>query len=149
REAGYDTAAFVTNANVSQPFGFTRGFTTFQYLTEDPSSPSVYAPARALDDAVLAWLDDRHADRPFFVLAHASGPHAPYHPSDAFRARFAPPDPSSTVDLANPLRSIRRSTEPPSPADVRFLRALYEADVAELDAELGRFFAALAERGVL
>lgn len=38
RDAGYEIAAFVTNANVSPPFGFTRGFTTFRRSTRMCSS---------------------------------------------------------------------------------------------------------------
>lgn len=148
RDAGYDTAAFVTNANVSPPFGFTRGFTTYRYLSEDPRSDSVYVPARVLHDTVLEWLDTPRS-QPFFLWVHASDPHAPYRPSQEFRGRFVPATPPSTLDADNPLRRLRHHTTAPSADDLQYVHALYNAEVAQLDAELGRFFAALGERRLL
>jgi choline-sulfatase len=151
RDAGYDTAAFVTNVNVSSPFGLQRGFTTFRYLHEKPTTDTVYVPARVLDDEVFAWLATPR-ERPFFLWVQASDPHAPYRPSEPFATRFAPPEPASTLDPVSPLRSLRNlrgRSDLLNPANVERLRALYRAEVAELDAELGRFFTTLAERGLL
>jgi len=148
RDAGYDTAAFVTNANVSPPFGLQRGFATFRYLSENPATDSVYVPARILDDEVLAWLATPR-EQPFFLWVHASDPHAPYRPSERYAAAFVPDGAGTALDREHPLRNLRRRSRVPSDTELAELRGLYRADVAELDAELGRFFAALDSRGLL
>jgi arylsulfatase A-like enzyme len=145
---GYETKALVTNANVSEPFGFARGFARFDYLSEDADRAGVHVPARLLHDDVLAWLDTR-GRRPFFLYVHASDPHAPYHPSSAAAARFVRPGLASTIDPAAPLRGLHERRRSLTADDFEHLRSLYEAEVADLDAELGRLFDELAARGVL
>ncbi|MFW5868855.1 MAG: hypothetical protein ACOCX2_13615, partial [Armatimonadota bacterium] len=38
------------------------------------------------------WLDDRDADRPFFLFTIFSDPHATYNPPEHFREQFLPDD---------------------------------------------------------
>jgi arylsulfatase A-like enzyme len=147
-EAGYDTAAFVTNVNVTGPFGFKRGFATFQYLPEEPKSRHVYASAAALHDALLAWIGEPRA-RPFFVYAHASDPHAPYRPPSDTAARFVRPDAPASLNPADPMLGLRRRVKALSPDDAVYLRSLYDAEVAAFDAELGRLLDALGQDGLL
>ena len=145
--ADYETAAFVTNTNVAGAFGFDRGFGRYQMFAEDTETPDVYVSAARLHADVLAWLDARASPRPFFLYVHASDVHAPYRPSaDAHRrvvgAAGAPGD-------ADSLRErMERRPDALSPADVRALSDLYDAEVATWDAAFGAFWEALRRRGL-
>jgi arylsulfatase A-like enzyme len=142
---GYATGGFVTNVNVGEAFGFGRGFGTYRYLPEDPESESVYVPAGELHAEALRWLDARSG--PFLLYVHATDPHAPYRPSAEMASRFVPAALRSSLDGRAPLHRLLRHPESLGADDVQYLRALYEAEVAQLDAEIGRLLDALRARG--
>jgi arylsulfatase A-like enzyme len=140
--AGYRTAAFVGNANVSGKVGFRQGFERMRQKI----GPRDFAPA--LSAELLAWLDETAADpRPFFAYVHAIDPHGPYLPPEPFRSRFAPGVP---LDLGT-RRSLRRlesgevAAGPETPGQ---LRALYNGEVAANDEAFGRLRGELARRGL-
>jgi len=80
REAGYRTAAFVSNFGaVSRDAGFDQGFDSFEEV-KDPRTP--YARAEVVNRAVASWLarsarGDR-AGSPVFLYIHYLDPHLPY-----------------------------------------------------------------------
>jgi arylsulfatase A-like enzyme len=141
--AGYRTAAFVTNPNVTADFGFAQGFEDFEYLG------GVEVRAETVTDAVVRWLDEHGDDGPFFVYVHTIDPHAPYDPPPRFRRAFAPGVPASTVHQPNLLlpavRAGRLEVEEPLVAE---MLALYDAEIAANDAAFGYLLAALRERGL-
>jgi arylsulfatase A-like enzyme len=74
---GYETAGLVTNTNVASAFGFDQGFETYELLSED--TPQLgYVKADRLVARAIRWLENRPADRPFFLYLHANDPHDPY-----------------------------------------------------------------------
>jgi arylsulfatase A-like enzyme len=81
-DLGYETLAVITNSNVSETFGFDRGFDTFRYLREQVRdlNPEVHRLSDDVNTEFFAWLDDRETDRPFFAYLHTSDPYAPYTP---------------------------------------------------------------------
>jgi arylsulfatase A-like enzyme len=145
RAAGYDTAGFVTNTNVAAAFGFDRGFDRYEMLPEDADTPDVYVSAGRLHEAVLAWLDGRPADRPFFLYVHASDVHAPYRPSAEMERRFV--EAGSAGDAESLRDRMEERPDRLSSADVQALSALYDAEVATWDAAFGVFWEALRARG--
>lgn len=142
RDAGYRTAAFVTNPNVSESFGFDRGFEYFEFQHA--------IDGFALNTALFDW-HDRNADptRPLFLYVHAFDPHGPYEPPERFRRAFAG-DVAATV-AKNPRRMINLldGGYVPVTRDVLDdLIALYDAEIATADHAFAALLEGLAERGM-
>ncbi len=142
--AGYQTAAFVTNGNVSQDFGFDLGFDDFVYLGERDTR-EMHVQSDVVNDRVFTWIENRDGERPFFLYVHASDPHDPYAPRSPFRDRFVPAP-------RYPDRiTIRAMHERPPAADqtssiARDLSALYDAEIAFNDQHVGRLLDHLKAR---
>lgn len=150
-QGGYETVAFVTNANVSGRLGFARGFETWVELPEDHARPELHVPSRELVAAVQAWLARRSDTRPLFLYVHASDPHAPYTPEPALLARFA--SSGAPAPDVRTLRGERRPDGSPEPDASVFpasrLAALtdaYDAEIAQSDAGFGAVVDALDAR---
>lgn len=155
RSIGYRTASFHANPHVGVTSGLDRGF-------------EVCERQGVLDvGAAAAWLDEQGAD-PFFLYAHAMEPHDPYTPSPQHRRHFAPVSRETEQAVNQLLRDLRAAANvdrhqgrPPGTTDTtreqteasqRLLElrdaveALYDGDVREADANLGRMIDALRER---
>ena len=72
REAGYRTAAFHSNAQISAPYGFNRGFDIYKGPVWDPD----------VIKECSRWLSSTPS--PFFLYVHLIRLHAPYRPTDYF-----------------------------------------------------------------
>jgi arylsulfatase A-like enzyme len=129
--AGYATAAVVTNPNVTQHFDFDQGFDHFVRRLKTPSDE--------VNGFVAEWLDERPADRPFFLYVHTMDPHAPYEPVEPWRSRFAP-------DWAQMPRWEPRWRWPDEA--LPFLSALYDGEIAHNDASFGALLDDLRARGL-
>jgi len=89
RDAGYATAAFVSNVVLGRGRGFETGFDVY-----DDEAP-VQERNRAIHErlasqttaAALAWLATQR-EEPFFLWVHYQDPHGPYSPPPEFRGRF-------------------------------------------------------------
>ena len=92
KEAGYETAAFVSAFVLAKRFGLARGFDVYDDELQEERG------ARETTDRALAWLGKSH-EKPIFLWVHYFDPHYPYEPS-------------------------------------------YQAEVAAMDAQLGRLVAA-------
>ncbi len=84
RQAGFSTAAYTTNINISVRNNFHQGFDQFVQRAGD---------ADELCTGALEWLDGRQPGERFFLYLHILDPHAPYTPPEPFRGQFADPDP--------------------------------------------------------
>lgn len=148
RAAGYRTGGFVTNVNVGDRYGFGRGFETYRYLPEDTQRVGIHTPAPVMHREVQSWLD-RHGSERFFAYLHATDVHGPYVPSaDAARRAGAVAGPE--VTNRDTLRGIvPRNAARATPADVAHLRALYQAELADVDAAIALLLDDLARRGLL
>ena len=135
---GYETAAFITNVNVSGPFGFRRGFQSFTYLPEDEARTSIHVLSNALNDVVFPWLETPHP-HPFFLYVHATDPHAPYTPPAALAERFRDGGAPSLAATDQPLRRLLQDPGLVTTENVAYIRSLYDGEIAFLDANFGRF----------
>jgi len=136
REAGYQTAAFVSAFPVAERFGLHQGFETFDadFLVDDPaaivagdgtvSTGRNQRRADATTDRALTWL--AQAREPFCLWVHYFDPHDP---------QLRPPD-DFLRDRPLPAGSARE-----------LLRALYDAEIRFMDRELGRIFDQLHRSG--
>jgi arylsulfatase A-like enzyme len=156
---GYRTIGFANNANVTAAFNFQQGFDTYHYLapdfffyaSESAAQLTVYNQLRVVRERFLSRRKhvehyyqpaevvtrraleaiDREGPGPFFLFLHYMDPHDPYfaHPFDGEGvARVATPNPAAERAAA--------------------LVALYDGEVAYLDAELGTLFDGLRARGL-
>jgi arylsulfatase A-like enzyme len=98
-------------------------------------------------DALRRWLRTTYdPDRPFFLFINLLEPHAQYLPPFAERRRYLPPDvtyPRATVVGARFQSSAWLAGAAHTAADERVITALYEAEMAYLDTQVGRLLSLL------
>ena len=115
----------------------------------------------AVSDAVLAeWNRGQDDDRPWFVFAHYFDPHYDYVAPEPFASRF---DPDYDGDLSGVgfYTNSRISVHRPRPRDPEFrirkasdrelehVFAMYEAEIAWTDSQVGRLIESLRASGEL
>ncbi len=141
--AGYRTLGLVANGNVSGKLGFRQGFDTMKQLLSAPHHRAV-----GVGRELLRWLDTTAAGgRPFFAYLHTVETHGPYEPAEPYRSRFAPGVPAR-LGSRNSLRQLELAAGPPPETTLQNLRALYDAEVADVDAAFGELRAGLERRGL-
>lgn len=87
-----------------------------------------------------------HGGSPFFLVLHLFDPHMTYDPPEATKGRFSSAIPDTgRPRLDNGIRAAMRSR---IDFDRDYLVALYDDEVAFVDQQLGRLFAALDEAGL-
>jgi arylsulfatase A-like enzyme len=140
---GYATAAFIGGVTLqAETSGLDRGFDTYDdAFVVDPrdmkrDGADVVAAARS-------WIAGHEAggDAPWFAFVHLFDAHFPYTPADP---RRYDPDYTGTLDGSDAaLRPWRDRTDGQAlPArDVEHVRALYDAELTELDATLAPLLA--------
>lgn len=131
-EAGYRTGAAVAGPWLLKVFGLGQGFWSY----DDSGIDHINGRrADSITDAGLAFLDaadGEASDAPFLLFLNYFDPHSPYvPPGEEFARRFAP----------GPL--TRANVEKPE-----FQIALYDAEIAYMDQEIGRLFDGLKARGL-
>jgi arylsulfatase A-like enzyme len=105
-----------------------------------PVTWASYRPARATTDLAIRFLNV-HAAAPTFTWVHYFDPHLPYAPPEDLR-------PANAAEVAGDwyrLKAQERAAIVADPTKVAALRALYDAEIAYVDRELGRLIAAARE----
>ncbi|MCO4744285.1 MAG: sulfatase [Proteobacteria bacterium] len=147
---GYDTASFVTNGNVGESFGFARGVSSFHYYGERRDSPTFHRPAEVVVVDVMSWARDRGEDEdPFFLSVHLTDPHAPYQPPEPYRSLFAADVPLGDVGTNDWVQARAKGAVPATARDAEMALALYDAEIAYTDAQVGVLLDALEQLGQL
>jgi arylsulfatase A-like enzyme len=144
RQAGYTTAAFVANSQISRPRGFAVGFT---YWWENQTAHEHAADVRR---AVAAWLDDSTGSRhgPIFLYVHLLDPHRPYLPPEPYLSRFEDAATGAKASRAD-AKMTRKQWDKLTGGEVRLLESRYDGEVASVDAEIQQLVADLQRRGLL
>ena len=147
RSEGFHTGAFIANGFVSDRFGFRQGWSTFRnYVREGRRNQ-----ARFVGEDVLGWLDERPADRPFFLYVHTVDPHVPYiPPQDDLQLYDADPY-EGVVDFTRDrtlLEGVKGGRIPLNERDRFHLEALYDAEVTYHDRHFASVMEALERRGL-
>lgn len=158
QQAGYQTAAFVSNPFVVPAHGFKQGFDHFSVIVSRKNSPG-----SAVNRLVQDWLPLRSASKPAFLYVHYMDTHAPYTSEVAlvdplvrkvaatqqrrllseqerkkYRNYFAK---SSAAFRRDPLhRSLRPSAE--------YWQARYDAGVAQADRAVAELRSLLTSAGL-
>ncbi len=143
-DAGYLTAAFVTNSWLETSMGFGRGFDVFLHSNEAfphrllvAGLPRGLLPVdgKAIVDRALGWLDDA-PEQGWFLWVHLVDPHMPY---------FNATEPLCANLRDGNLRDGQLTTE----AQRQQLRDCYADEVAYTDQQLMRLLDGLEAKGVL
>lgn len=88
QKEGYETAAFVDNANVAGSLGFSRGFNTYVETWADATLKDEVARTEAITKRGVEFIQSKGAKDGYFLWLHYVNPHAPYTPPAPFDAAF-------------------------------------------------------------
>ncbi len=169
RTAGYQTVAFSTNAWVGPHFGLDRGFEDFYALWRIfPGMGRAAFPwwEKALRKKVLErkdkgaaklnryvrkwWQQKRDVSRPFFMFGLYLDSHLPYHPPKGYARQVLSGPALQRARAANQDAWAFMADEVSmTPEDFAGLRALYDAEIAYIDAQFGQLMAFLQAAGAL
>ena len=163
-EVGYQTAAIADGGNLQENRGFAQGFQTWD---------SKFLGADNRVDRALQWLDqERKPDQPFFLFLHPYQVHTPYVHAPEHVERFADPNYQgplraawqgardhwvANLGMKGAIRKLQgdyyrpalpEEGEFPEPEDLRFLQALYQAEIRQMDTAFGRLIGELKARGI-
>ena len=152
---GYETAAFVSASALHSRLGVARGFDVYDETFDTRELDQAQRRAPATTKQVLSWLDRRRS-RPFLLWLHYFDPHTPYTPPAPYDKVFYPEYTGAADGSQAYLCGVRgesrfrnadgQVTFPKVDAtlqDLRKLVALYDGEIAFLDAELASVLAAL------
>jgi arylsulfatase A-like enzyme len=153
RDAGYDTAAFISNSIIRSRVGLDAGFDLYDDALPDSERNRPYIFERTADgttDRAVEWLR-RDAETPFFLWVHYQDPHGPYTPPEALAERFdRPPRPGEKplplLDRQNGHLGIPAYQALPGLRYASQYRARYAAEIRYVDDELARLLDAIGER---
>lgn len=149
REAGYDTAAFVSNPVVRRGRGLERGFAIYDdHMTRrERNRPGLRErEAEATTRAALAWAQVSRP--PWFLWVHYQDPHGPYEPPGAGRRRDASESTRLSLLQDHSGRGgIPAYQELPGLRSVEAYERRYRDEIRYLDLHLGLLVKGLDELG--
>ncbi|WP_275039786.1 sulfatase [Natrinema gari] len=97
----------------------------------DTKTPSVI-------DRTMSFIDGSESDRGWFAFVNLMDAHLPYYPPATYRETFAPGvDPDAVCQHSKEYNAGVREIDDEEWAAIR---GLYDAEIAHMDAELGRLF---------
>lgn len=147
RRGGYHTMAVVSHVYVSSEFGLDRGFDRFDdsLIRGGARNPI----AAEVVDAALELLGSVPS-RPYFAFLHFFDPHWDYAAPDPFGSAFADPHYEGAIDgTLGAMMPYLRGDRPMPTADLAQAIALYDGEIAYLDAQIGRLLDRLREMGLM
>ncbi len=152
---GWATAAVVSNPVLAEESGLARGFQSYDAALQESEAVRDLEERTAgpTTEAALAALERLRAEpgRPWFLWVHYQDPHGPYTPTPGARERHLAvererPDAARVLPWSRGasgrggIPDYQRIGDERRPA---FYRAGYAAEVAHVDAQVGRLLAAV------
>ncbi len=98
-----------------------------------------------LTDEAVAFIR-AHRDDPFFLWLHYYDPHQPYVPPDDYMPEYEAPDPD--LEHFHEFRAVRSGHYTLDAATRRWVRDLYDGEVRQADANVGRVLDELKDLGL-
>jgi arylsulfatase A-like enzyme len=133
-ERSYESVGIVSSLLLTPTFGFDEGFDRYYALVDVPA-------ARLVDTAIREMAASETGDR--FLFLHLFDAHWPYFPPEELIARFG----ERPKDMSELLKKVIDRRPPSGPEEIEGLKRLYDAEVFQIDRELGRFIEALKAAG--
>lgn len=122
-------------------------------LASEPDRPAEHGVSAFLTNRLIEWLERQH--EPWFAHASYLRPHPPYAAAGHWSRAYHPDevgDPLAPATQLHPfhqlLLGIPEASAPSDPADMGRLRAQYFGMISDVDAQLGRLWAALEHLGM-
>jgi len=131
---GYETIGIVSSLLLTPTFGFDEGFDRYHALVDEPAQSLVTTAIREMTEP---------GGRSRFLFLHLFDAHWPYDPPKELVTRFGP----RPKDISELLKKVIERRPPSGPDEVEGLKNLYDAEIFEVDRELGRFLQALKSAG--
>ena len=163
RNAGYRTAAVVSNVWLRSGMGFDQGF---EHFDETSAMSEFYADgtrvawknASDVTEAAIEWLEARRTG-PFFLWLHYLDPHHPYEPPPEYREAFSTSYSEQSAFLrelaakptgeqTNELIQIGQGKIQVTDAEFAAIVDQYDGEIAYTDAQVGRVLDFLQSRGL-
>ena len=153
---GYETAGIVANGLISPRYGLDQGYAMYRAAW---AMESVQRDTSQVIDFV-----EGHTRTPWHLFWHIMDPHLPYSTEESFREEFTEEEydgrfsggrngsvPFEVLDPRPGRRWFAHEGPPPAPdlsdADKRYVNDYYDAEIAEMDAAVGRVVEALKASG--
>jgi arylsulfatase A-like enzyme len=146
RDAGYSTAAFVSNGFISKRWNYHQGFQSLvNFIREDkPNS------AKAVVNAAIPWIN-RHKAGPFYLYLGTSDTHVTYRVHKRFIKDYDKGPyrgPYRRYLSGESLGKIKQRKRPPPPRERDRIEAIYDNEAAFNDHHFGRLVAHLKKLGI-
>ncbi len=120
-------------------------------LATEPDRPAEHGVSTFLTDTALAWLDRQ--DGPWFAHLSYIRPHPPYAAAGHFATMYDPDEVTLPITPATERHRFHDMVMLAAPAPVgetalRRMRAQYYGMISDVDAQLGRLWRRLRDRGM-
>jgi len=141
---GYQTAAVVDNANLSNFFKFNQGFDSYTEVwneVADKADSAAFITARVLE------FIEKPRQKPFFMWVNYIDPHSPYVPPQELIRDFPPGRDVRTIPRYVLPGVMRRLMAKNGEYTEGYYIARYDGAVRHIDAQMGRILDALARLG--
>lgn len=147
---GYDTAAFVDNANVAASLGFSRGFRTYVEMWADPSLKDEVARTEAITSRGIEYVRSKHGSDGFFLWLHYVNPHAPYTAPAPFDKAFvdSPRQEKALKVVDGFFGGISKQWAIPGKTRLSDYVNAYDGEIAYSDQQVDRVLRAMEASGV-
>jgi len=151
QKEGYDTTAFVDNANVAGSLGFSRGFRTYVEMWADASLKDEVARTEAITKRGIEYVRSKGKGDGFFLWLHYVNPHAPYTPPAPFDTAFTDrPKPDPTLKVVDGFfGGVSKQWAIPGKRLLSDYVNAYDGEIAYADTQLDQVLHALDTTGVL
>lgn len=148
---GVATAAFHSNAYLSEFFGWNRGWDHFyDSMSEKVSDKFPYISGKQLNDNIRVWLDRRNkTEKPLFMWIHYMDVHEPYIPGNEFIHKIDPAISLSEDEMFSLFQEVLLKRDVSDAARVDLLKKLDAALIMEVDQHVSELFAILEKAGYL
>ena len=157
QDAGYATAAYVSNPAFDMDPGLLRGFGVVRRVYGLERPPGAAAPlCDELHGMARAWVHSTlRGERPFFLFVNDVDPHSPYQPHPDQQQRLVRED-ATLAEIAAGRRydaavaiAHNFDRERLRPRALAILSDLYDAEIATIDMFVGKFLTELERDGAL
>ncbi|RMF92084.1 MAG: hypothetical protein D6734_13040 [Candidatus Schekmanbacteria bacterium] len=149
KNEGFTTAAFVSSYALSSNFNFNQDFDLYDEKFDKnryPGQQKIERAANKTTDAVIKYLKEYSAKKPFFIFLHYIDPHWPYSPPPNYSRLFNPSyrgNFDGGMKSIYSLRSKLAKGETVSDEDKKQAEALYDGEIRFVNDQFKKLFSEL------